>query len=92
MYQNNVYYPNEGMYYDNRDENRIGGALGPFILGGITGGLVAPYFRPPVYVMQPRPYPPRPYPPMMYPPRPYPPAPYPPRPYPYRRGFGKNCC
>lgn len=46
-----------------------GGFLGPFILGGITGGLLAPNFYPrPIY----RPYP-----------RPYPPRPYPPRPYPY---------
>ncbi len=28
----------------NSDERVFGGFLGPFILGGITGGLVAPYF------------------------------------------------
>lgn len=39
----------------------IGGFLGPFVLGGITGGLLAPAFYPkPVYP----PYPPvMPYPP-----------------------------
>ena len=26
------------------DERLLGGFLGPFILGGITGGVVAPYF------------------------------------------------
>ena len=26
------------------DERFLGGFLGPFILGGITGGVVAPYF------------------------------------------------
>ena len=35
----------------------------PFLLGGLTGAVLTPYFRPPVY------YPPYPY----YPPRPYPP-------------------
>lgn len=31
--------------YYNKNNNRIaGGFLGPFILGGITGGLVAPFF------------------------------------------------
>ena len=31
--------------YINRKDNRmVGGFLGPFILGGITGGLVAPLF------------------------------------------------
>lgn len=39
-----------------------GGFFGPFILGGITGGLLAPAFYP-------RPYPVYPYPPM---PGPYP--------------------
>lgn len=36
----------------NRNDNRIigGGFLGPFILGGITGGLVSPFFN------NPRPY------------------------------------
>ncbi len=44
------------------DERLVGGFLGPFILGGITGGLVSPFFyggynnRPPVYYYQPGPY------------------------------------
>lgn len=52
--------------YMNGSDDRIiaGGFLGPFVLGGITGGLLAPAFYP-------RPYPPRP-----YPSRPYP-GPYP---------------
>ena len=39
------------------DERFLGGFLGPFILGGITGGVVAPYFwnNRPYY--QPYPYP-----------------------------------
>ena len=60
------------MYYYNKqkintipyNDNRIvGGFAAPFLLGGITGGLLAPAFYP-------RPYP-------MYPPVPYP-RPYPP--------------
>ena len=49
-----------------------GGFFGPFLLGGITGGLVSPFF-----------YGRRPYYNNYYPPyRPYPPRPYPPyRPY-----------
>ena len=37
--------------YSVNSDNRIigGGFLGPFILGGITGGLVAPYFYPRPY-------------------------------------------
>jgi hypothetical protein len=38
----NRYYPN----YYNPNEERFG-FLGPFLLGGITGGLVAPLFYPP---------------------------------------------
>ena len=48
--------------YMSSSSDRIigGGFLGPFVLGGITGGLLAPAFYPrPFY---PRPYPPRPYP------------------------------
>ena len=50
----------------------IGGFAGPFLLGGITGGLISPLFyggRPYYnnnyyyYPPYPRPYPPRPYPP-----------------------------
>lgn len=52
-----------------------GGFFGPFLLGGITGGLVSPFF----YGGYGRP---RPYYNNYYPPRPYPPRPYPPyRPY-----------
>ena len=61
-YRNQVYYGND---------ERIGGFLGPFILGGIPGGLVAPLFygpgRPPGPIYPPRPYPPRPYPPFWSP-------------------------
>ena len=50
--------------FPNKGERMVGpGFLAPFLLGGITGGLLAPNFYPrPVY------YPPIPY----YPPRPYP--------------------
>ena len=47
--------------YKNFNNDRFigGGFLGPFILGGITGGLVAPYFynnRPNYYGYYPYPY------------------------------------
>ena len=42
-----------------------GGFLGPFILGGITGGLLSPGFGPRPYPVYPAPYP--------YPPPPPPP-------------------
>lgn len=62
-YRYNNFRPNYGM---NRDNRFIGGGfLAPFILGGITGGLLAPAFYP-------RPYPVYPYPPVPYPPIPYP--------------------
>lgn len=77
MYQSNAYYPNESGYYNNpnttyykdKSGDRIigGGFLGPFILGGITGGLVSPYFYGPY-----RPYPNRPFYPPYGPYRPYP--------------------
>ena len=43
------------------NDRLLGGFLGPFILGGITGGVVAPYFwnNRPYY--QPYPYQPYPY-------------------------------
>ena len=57
--------------YNNSDSRLIGGGFaGPFLLGGITGGLISPLFygRPYYnnnyyYPPYPRPYPPRPYPP-----------------------------
>ncbi len=43
-------------YSANQDRLLGGGFLGPFILGGITGGLVAPaFYQRPYY--QPGPYP-----------------------------------
>ena len=63
MYNNYPIYQGQG-----NDDRLIGGGfLGPFILGGLAGGLIN---RPNYY----------PYPPMYYPPRPYPPRPYPGRP------------
>ena len=55
----NYRYPN--MRYRNDDRFIGGGFLGPFILGGITGGLLAPNFggRPccgPYYPPYPYPY------------------------------------
>ncbi len=47
---------NSYQQYNNQDRF-VGGFLGPFLLGGLTGGLVAPYFyggRPNYY--QPYPY------------------------------------
>lgn len=41
----------------NSDNRLVGGFLGPFILGGITGGLVAPAFYPRPYYGPYRPYP-----------------------------------
>lgn len=54
-------------YYPYRNQNRFigGGFFGPFLLGGITGGLLAPSFyrpypyRPPYYMPYYPPY--RPY-------------------------------
>ena len=57
MYRNVNLYPNSQIY-NNQDERFFGGFLGPFILGGLTGGLVAPlltnnnqgyYYQPPYY-------------------------------------------
>ena len=48
-------------YPQNLNQNRLaGGFLGPFILGGITGGLISPFFyeaRPNYYYPQPYYYP-----------------------------------
>lgn len=38
--------------------DRIGGFFGPFLLGGITGGLLAPAFYPRPFYPQYQPYPP----------------------------------
>jgi len=59
MYQSNYFRQPRPMPYNNRF---IGGGFAvPFLLGGLTGGLLAPAFGPrPIY----RPYPPYPaYPP-----------------------------
>ena len=57
---------NRRFLYNPNDRFIGGGFLGPFILGGITGGILAPSFYP-------RPYPPfPPYPPY----RPFGPNPY----------------
>ena len=67
-YPNNMssnYKPNMIDYNQNNERLIGGGFLGPFVLGGITGGLLAPAFYPP----RPRPYPypyPYPYPPYGY--------------------------
>ncbi len=61
MYPNQSYYynrpnrPNRPNFPNTFNDDRIG-FIGPFILGGITGGLLAPAFypRPPYY----NPYPP----------------------------------
>ena len=55
---NNPYYMNRRFYNNPRrrpnfnNDDRIG-FLGPFLLGGITGGLVAPFFYPRPYYQQP---------------------------------------
>lgn len=63
----NPYNYNGRVPYRNNDRFIGGGFLGPFVLGGITGGLLAPAFYPRPY---PYPYPQRP----VYPP--YPPVYY----------------
>lgn len=47
MYNNFNGYQNfnPNMINQNNDERFFGGFLGPFLLGGITGGLVAPLFN-----------------------------------------------
>jgi hypothetical protein len=48
MYPNKYYIPTNKMPNDNRFIG--GGFLAPFLLGGITGGLLAPAFYPrPIY-------------------------------------------
>lgn len=49
---------NYGGMPGNRNDRIIGGGfLGPFVLGGITGGLLAPAFYPRPYYPPYRPYP-----------------------------------
>ncbi len=64
--QNTSYSNNYNKYPMNYNNDRQFGFFGPFILGGITGGLLAPAFYPrPNY--RPYPYPPYPpYPPPFY--------------------------
>ena len=61
---------NRPMMSSSSDDRLIGGFAGPFLLGGITGGLISPlfygrrpYYNNYYYPPYPRPYPPRPYPP-----------------------------
>ena len=71
MYNNNIPQYNHNMQknYSNRHQNNNGdrfiggGFFGPFILGGITGGLIANnrynypiYYQPYPYYYQPYPY------------------------------------
>lgn len=58
------------MISNSSDDRLIGGFAGPFLLGGITGGLISPlfygrrpYYNNYYYYPPYRPYPPRPYPP-----------------------------
>ncbi|MBE6144976.1 MAG: hypothetical protein E7169_05320 [Firmicutes bacterium] len=61
MYPNQMYYynrpnrPNRPNFPNNPNNDRIG-FLGPFLLGGITGGLLAPAFYPRPYYYQYPPY------------------------------------
>lgn len=58
MYQNQMgFRPGPRPGYNN---NRFigGGFLGPFLLGGLTGGLIAPAFYPRPYYYPYQPYPP----------------------------------
>lgn len=55
MKGSDIVYPNNGYRYSNKIPNNSdrfvgGGFLAPFLLGGITGGLLAPAFYPrPIY-------------------------------------------
>ncbi len=44
-YNQNYRLNNYNNLLNNNDERIFGGFLGPFLLGGITGGLVAPLFN-----------------------------------------------
>lgn len=61
----------QGNIQNQNDERLIGGGfLGPFILGGITGGLIGGRYNRPVYYYQPGPFRP-PFRPPFYGPRPF---------------------
>ena len=61
MYNQN-FYGKTPVFNNYRDNRLIGGGFAvPFVLGGITGGLLAPAFYPRPYYY-PAPPPPRPYP------------------------------
>lgn len=54
QYTKPIYY---NQFNKNNDERIIGaGFLGPFVLGGLTGAVVAPYFYNRPYYYQPYPY------------------------------------
>lgn len=45
-YNNFNEYPNPNMQYNDTDDRFIGGGIAaPFILGGIAGAALSPYFR-----------------------------------------------
>lgn len=48
-YNNYMNVPNDFRVQQNQDRLIAGGFLGPFVLGGITGGLLAPAFYPRPY-------------------------------------------
>lgn len=53
----NMNYGNYQNYRNGNDDRFIGGGfLAPFLLGGITGGLLAPAFYPRPYYYRPYPY------------------------------------
>ena len=58
MYKEHYYRNFQPNYYNNRNNRFIGGNFAvPFLLGGITGGLLAPAFYPrPYYPIYPQPY------------------------------------
>ncbi len=59
MYQNNIY---RQPVMNPKGDRFVGGFLGPFLLGGSTGGLLAPSFYPrPIYGPVPYPIYPVPY-------------------------------
>lgn len=53
MGSNTMHPSNINTPYGQNDDRFAGGFLGPFVLGGITGGLLAPAFYGPGYGRQP---------------------------------------